>query len=69
MQLDEQHSLSCLCRQLGVARSGVYAWRLRQEAPGQRAAQNAVITAEITAVSLEDRGFHGSPRIHQELLA
>ncbi|QPN67537.1 hypothetical protein [Synechococcus sp. CBW1006] len=42
--------MAWLCRQLGVARSGDYAWRHRQEAPGQRAAENAVITAEIQAV-------------------
>ena len=42
--------MAWLCRQLGVARSGYYAWRQRQEAPGKRAAENAVITAEIQAV-------------------
>ncbi|CAK6698457.1 hypothetical protein IFHNHDMJ_02434 [Synechococcus sp. CBW1107] len=61
--------MAWLCRQLGVARSGYYAWRQRQEAPGQRAAENAVITAEIQAVFHEHRGFYGSPRIHQELRA
>ncbi|MFY8148487.1 MAG: IS3 family transposase [Prochlorococcaceae cyanobacterium] len=34
-----------------------------------RAAENAAITAEITAVFGEHRGFHGSLRIHQELRA
>ena len=52
-----------------MARSGYYSWRQRQEAPGKRAAENAVITAEIEAVFREHRGFYGSPRIHQELLA
>jgi len=52
-----------------VARSGFYAWRQRQEAPGKRAAENALITAEIKAVFLEHCGFYGSPRIHQELRA
>ena len=61
--------MAWLCRQLGVARSGYYAWRQRQEAPGKRAAENAVITAEIQAVFHEHRGFYGSPRIHQELRA
>ena len=61
--------MAWLCRQLGVARSGYYAWRQRQEAPGKRAAENAVITAEIQAVFQEHRGFYGSPRIHQELRA
>jgi transposase InsO family protein len=58
-----------LCRQLGVARSGYYAWRQRQEAPGKRAGENARLTAEISAVFQEHRGFYGSPRIHQELAA
>jgi transposase InsO family protein len=57
-----------LCRQLGVARSGYYAWRQRQEAPGKRAAENTRLTAEIQAVFEQHRGFYGSPRIHQELL-
>ena len=52
-----------------MARSGFYAWRQRQEAPGKRAAENAVISAEIEAVFQEHRGFYGSPRIHQELRA
>ena len=50
-----------------MARSGFYAWRQRQEAPGKRAAENARLTAEIQAVFQEHRGFYGSPRIHQEL--
>jgi putative transposase len=41
-----------------VPRSGIYAWRQRQEAPGKRAAENAAITAEITAVFQEHRGFY-----------
>jgi transposase InsO family protein len=52
-----------------VARSGYYAWRQRQEAPGKRAAENARLIAEIQAVFGEHRGFYGSPRIHQELRA
>ena len=59
--------MAWLCRQLGVARSGYYAWRQRQEAPGKRAAENAQLTAEFQAVFQEHRGFYGSPRIHQEL--
>lgn len=61
--------MAWLCRQLGVARSGFYDWRQRQEAPGKRAAENARLTAEIETVFREHRGFYGSPRIHQELRA
>ena len=52
-----------------MARSGFYAWRQRQEVLGTRAAENAVITAEIEALFQEHRGFYGAPRIHQELRA
>ena len=62
-ELADQHPVAWLCRQLGVARSGFYAWRQRQEVPGPLAAENAVITAEIQAVFQEHRGFYGSPRI------
>ena len=61
--------MAWLCRQLGVARSGFYAWQQRQEAPGKRATENALLTAEIEAVFQDHRGFYGSPRIHQELRA
>jgi putative transposase len=58
-----------LCRQLGVDRSGCYAWWQRQAAPEKRAAEHARRTADIQAVFGEHRGFYGSPLIHQELLA
>ena len=61
--------MAWLCRQLGVARSGYYAWRQRQQSPGPRAAENADLSAEIQAVFQHHRGFYGSPRIHQELRA
>ena len=61
--------MAWLCRQLGVARSGYYAWRQRQQSPGPRAAENAGLSAEIQAVFQHHRGFYGSPRIHQELRA
>ncbi|MEA5475548.1 IS3 family transposase [Synechococcus sp. CCY9201] len=64
-ELADRHSVAWLCRQLGVARSGFYAWRQRQEAPGKRATENAL----ITAVFQQHRGFYGAPRIHQELAA
>ncbi|MCP9815070.1 transposase [Synechococcus sp. GreenBA-s] len=61
--------MSWLSRQLGVTRSGYNAWRQRQDSSGQRAAENARLTAEIQAVFQQHRGFYGSPRIHQELRA
>ena len=69
-QLGDQHAIAWLCRRLGVARSGYYAWKHRHQAlPGKRQADNALITAEIQAMFQEHRGFYGSPRIHQELRA
>jgi hypothetical protein len=41
-------------------------WRQRQDVPRKRAAGNAAITAEITAVFQEHRGFYASPWIHQD---
>ena len=52
-----------------MVRSGFYAWRQRQETPGKRAVQNALITAEIQQVFEQHRGFYGSPRVHRELAA
>jgi hypothetical protein len=68
-QLSGRFSVQWLCCQLGVARSGYYAWRRRQQTPGRRQAENAVLTAEIQAVYEAHRGFYGSPRLYQELRA
>ena len=61
--------MAWLCRQLGVARSGFYAWRQRQQNPSPRVLENAVITAQVQTVFERHRGFYGVPRIHQELKA
>jgi putative transposase len=58
-----------LCKQLGVARSGFYAWRQRQQNPGPRALESAAITAQVQTVFERHRGFYGAPRVHQELRA
>ncbi len=61
--------MAWLCRQLGVALSGFYAWRQRQQNPGRRARENAVLSDQVQAVFERYRGFYGAPRIHQELRA
>ncbi len=61
--------MAWLCRQLGVARSGFYAWRQRQQNPGPRALESAAITAQVQTVFERHRGFYGAPRVHQELRA
>ena len=56
-QLAAQNSAPWMCRQLGVARSCLYAWRQRQEAPEKRVAENACLTTEIESVIQDHRGF------------
>jgi transposase InsO family protein len=65
--LSDCFSTAWLCRQLGVARSGFYDWRQRQHNPGPWAQENAAITVQIQTVFHRHRGFHGAPRVHQEL--
>ncbi len=69
MSLADRFSVAWLCRQLSVASSGFYAWRQRQQNPGPRVLENAVITAQVQTVFERHRGFYGAPRIHQELKA
>lgn len=54
-----------LCRVLGVARSGYYAWRRQPQSP--RAQRNAVVLTQIRQVHRTAQGRYGSPRIYQEL--
>ena len=67
--LSDRFSTAWLCKQLGVARSGFYAWRQRQHNPGPRAQENEAITSQVQAVFDRHRGFYGAPRVHQELKA
>ncbi|MCX5946481.1 MAG: IS3 family transposase [Cyanobacteria bacterium] len=67
--LSDRFPAAWLCRQLGVARSGYYAWRQRQQHPGRRARENTVLTAQLQTVFEPHRGFYGAPRVHQELRA
>lgn len=66
--IDEQrpeHRLSVLCRVLGVARSGYYAWRGRLESA--RAVANRRLTVEIRVAFVQSDRTYGSPRIHRDL--
>jgi transposase InsO family protein len=65
----DRFSVAWLFRQLGVARSGSYAWRQRQQNPGRRAQGNEAITAQVQAGFDRHRGFYGAPRVHEELRA
>jgi putative transposase len=60
-------SIGELTQTLQVSRSGYYAWRNRQEEPGPRSRQNAVLLAHIRSVHEEHQERYGSPRIYQTL--
>jgi transposase InsO family protein len=55
-----------MCRELGVSRSGYYAWRGR--APSQREQTDAGLLAVIRQVHERLRGNPGVRRVHAELL-
>jgi putative transposase len=54
-----------MCRQLGVSRSGFYAWRQRRES--RRAAENRALLIRIRTVFDENRRSYGSPSIYRAL--
>jgi len=56
-----------MCRVLGVARSGYYAWRKRE--PSARARSNERLRLEVRAIHRATRERYGSPRVHAELRA
>jgi putative transposase len=59
------HPVSLLCRVLGVARSGYYAWRGR--GVSARAASDGSVSERIRAIHRESRGTYGYPRVHAAL--
>jgi len=56
-----------MCQQLGVSRSGYYAWKERPESARHKA--DRALAEEVAAVHQESRGRYGSPRVHAELRA
>jgi putative transposase len=60
-----EHSISIMCRVLGVSRSGFHAWRARK--PSARALEDQRLTARIAEIHQRFRRVYGSPRIHAEL--
>jgi putative transposase len=56
-----------LCRLLGVAVSGFYAWLERKNLPAK--GQDAELTGQIATIFQASRRSYGSPRVHAELRA
>jgi transposase InsO family protein len=56
-----------LCRVIGVAASGFYAWLQRR--PSRREQQDRSLTEQLAAVFAASRKTDGSPRVHAELRA
>jgi putative transposase len=60
-------SVSAMCRALGVARSGFYAWKNRPVSAARKS--DAQLAVKVSAAHRRNRGVYGSPRIHRELKA
>jgi putative transposase len=59
------HSISLMCRVLGVSRSGFHAWERRP--PSVRALADAWLSDLIGAIHRESRGTYGARRVHAAL--
>ena len=59
------HSISLMCRLLGVSRSGFHAWQRRP--PSDRALADARLSERIAAIHRESRGTYGARRVHAAL--
>lgn len=62
-----EHSISRLCRVLGVSRVGFYAWRRRPQSA--RELRDRELARLVAAVFDESRQTYGAPRVHAELQA
>jgi putative transposase len=62
-----EHPILELCEAFDVSRSGYYDWSQRRQAPGPRAAEDAVLRERIKSLHQESRETYGSPRIQKDL--
>lgn len=61
-----EHSITIMCRVLGVSRSGFHAWVARE--PSARAVADDALTGRIAEIFADSMRTYGSPRVHAELL-
>jgi putative transposase len=61
-----EHSITIMCRVLGVSRSGYHAWAVRP--PSARALEDRRLTARIRVLHKKRRKVYGSPRIWSDLV-
>jgi len=59
------YPVAVLCRCLGVARSGYYAWAAR--GPSVRVHVDQQLTRQLQVAHADSRGTYGRPRLHQML--
>jgi len=57
-----------MCRVLGVARGGYYAWRDASATPSPRRKRREEIVAKIREIHEASDATCGSPRVHDELV-
>ena len=63
----DQYSVTRMCRQLEVSRTGYGQWRTRP--PSDRALANAVLDAQVAAMHAGSQRSYGRPRIVRRLRA
>ncbi len=61
------HSITTMCRVLGVSASGYYAWMAR--GPSRRTTADVRLLAQIRTAHRQSRGTYGAPRILRDLRA
>ena len=65
--MKDTYSISSLCENLDVSRSGYFDWQQRRSAPGPRARENEALCKDIQDIHEASRQTYGSPRIVREL--
>ena len=63
----DRFSVSRMCRQLSVSRTGYGQWRVRP--PSERALANATLDAQVAAIHAASRQSYGRPRMVRDLHA